>query len=42
VILQRHLLPALRAVRVRAIHLGHIKTLLAEKRATGYGKNMLA
>ena len=41
VILQRHLLPALKAVRVRAIHLGHIKTLLAEKRAAGYGKNML-
>ena len=40
-ILTHHLLPAFGLTKVRALHLGHIKTFLAEKREAGYSRNML-
>jgi integrase len=40
-ILTHHLQPAFGLFKVRALHLGHIKALLAEKRAAGYSRNML-
>src|SRR5262249_4539604 len=40
-ILKHHLLPAFGHMKVRAIHLGHIKNLLASKRDAGYSKNMV-
>src|SRR5262249_19120670 len=40
-ILTHHLLPAFGLFKVRALHLGHLKTFLAEKRAAGYSRNML-
>src|SRR5262249_28279557 len=40
-ILEHHLLPVFGAVKVRALHLGHVKRLLEEKRAAGYSKNMV-
>jgi hypothetical protein len=40
-VLRHHLIPAFGHLRVRALHLGHVKTCLAEKRAVGYSKNML-
>jgi integrase len=40
-VLRHHLIPAFGHLKVRALHLGHVKTCLAEKRAAGYSKNML-
>ena len=40
-VLRHHLIPAFGQLKVRALHLGHVKTCLAEKRAAGYSKNML-
>jgi len=40
-VLNHHLLPAFGVVKVRALHLGHLKTFLAEKRAAGYSRNMI-
>src|SRR5262245_16873525 len=40
-VLKHHLRPAFGALRVRVLHVGHIKTILAEKRAAGYSKNMV-
>src|SRR5262245_31418969 len=40
-ILTHHLLPAFGLFKVSALHLGHLKTFLAEKRTAGYSRNML-
>jgi hypothetical protein len=40
-VLRHHLIPAFGHLKVRALHLGHVKTCLAEKRAAGYSKDML-
>jgi hypothetical protein len=40
-ILKHHLRPAFGPMKVRALHVGHIKALLAEKRTAGYSKNMV-
>jgi hypothetical protein len=39
--LERHLKPALGGMKVRAIHRGHIKALLAEKAKAGLSRNSL-
>src|SRR5262249_48671206 len=40
-VLKHHLRPAFVTLKVRALHVGHVKTLLAEKRTAGYSKNMV-
>jgi integrase len=40
-VLKHHLRPAFGALKVRALHVGHVKALLAEKRTAGYSKNMV-